>query len=109
MPPENSVSVLVAAGKLFTPAVDNVIEKLGESASLLDLLGVLKKSALRGVLFTTFAHKFWAPVNHATPKGGCFSPPLHLDSEVVSRLRRRWSDRNRLYDALMWLNFLFVK
>ena len=45
MTPENSVSVLVAAGKLFTPAVDNVIEKLGESASLLSYPGVLKKSA----------------------------------------------------------------
>jgi hypothetical protein len=57
MPAKNSASVLVAAGKLFTPAVDNVIEKLGESASLLSYPGVLKKNA--------------AAVN-----AGCFSPPL---------------------------------
>lgn len=36
---------IAAAKKLSSEAVDNVIEKLGKSASLLALLGVLKKEA----------------------------------------------------------------
>jgi hypothetical protein len=36
---------VIAAGKLYTGTVDNVSEKSGKSASVLTLLGVLKKGA----------------------------------------------------------------